>query len=330
MSNCTIRYAKVEDIPAIMGYIDSNWKKDHILARDRRLFEWQYMSGDNVNIVIGVDEQGIIQGMLGFVPYGTDEKKDIALALWKANKSESFLGIKLLLYLKKNEPHMNIVCPGINMKTTSKIYQQVGMEVGTMKQWYRLASRKEYRIAVIESRKIPVVRDSEYHVVQCKTEEEFCEKVNFEKIQGNVTPQKTKEYFVHRYYRHPIYKYNVYVVADDSNVVQGVLVLRVQEHEGAAAVRFVDYIGKPKLLSCITSKLDKIMEEFDAEYIDMYETGIDDNYLVEGGWQSVKQSFNIIPNYFSPFEKRVVDICYSTSDSSAVLFRGDGDQDRPN
>lgn len=330
MGNCTIRYAQLEDISDIMEYIDCNWKKDHILARDRKLFEWQYVSGSKVNIVIGVDEQGTIQGMLGFIPYGDNEQKDIALALWKANKSESFLGIRLLLFLKKNEPCSSIVCPGINMNTTAKIYQQVGMNVGVMKQWYRLQKRDVYKVAVVTDKKIPDVKESEYHLVNYESEKDFVKSVDLEKINGMTTPQKTREYFVHRYFRHPIYQYNVYTVMDSANKVHGVLVLRVQEYNGTAVLRFVDYLGKPDVLSDITTEIDKEMGKLNVEYIDMYETGIDDKYLTQGGWIQVKQTDNIIPNYFSPFETRVIDIYYSSSNPNAVLFRGDGDQDRPN
>lgn len=330
MENCTIRYAQINDISSIMKYIDDNWKKDHILARDRKLFEWQYVSGSKVNIVIGIDEQGEIQGMLGFIPYGNDEQKDIALALWKANKSESFLGIRLLLFLKKNEQCSNIVCPGINMHTTSKIYQQVGMEVGVMKQWYRLADRKEYRIAVVTDKTIPDVNAGEYHLVQCESEKDFCENVDFENIQRGVTPRKTRDYFIHRYFRHPVYQYSIYAIADSTEAIQGVMVLRKQEYDEDAVLRFVDYLGMPELLSCITTELDQEMEKLGVEYIDMYEIGIDDQFLVQGGWLQVKQTQNVIPNYFAPFEARVIDIYYSSSDPNAVLFRGDGDQDRPN
>lgn len=71
------------------------------------------------------------------------------------------------------------------------------------------------------------------------------------------------------------------------------------------------------------------MIENQVEYIDMYETGIQQNMLLEAGWISVKESGNMIPNYFSPYLQRTVDIHYCKSDEKAILFRGDGDQDRP-
>ena len=96
MGNYTIRFAEYDDIPAIMNYIDNYWKKGHILAVNQALFKWQYVNHERVNFVIGLNEENNICGILGFIPYSADDDKDIALALWKARHSESFLGIRLI------------------------------------------------------------------------------------------------------------------------------------------------------------------------------------------------------------------------------------------
>ena len=154
MKDCVIRMAVYEDIPAIMRFIDQYWKKGHILATNRELFEWQYTNDKIVNMVIGVDHEDHIQGILGFIPYHSGSDKDLALALWKANHVKSLLGIRLLSYLKKEVQHRNIVCTGINLETTSKIYTQMGMKIGTMTQWYRLASVEDYKVARVTQREI--------------------------------------------------------------------------------------------------------------------------------------------------------------------------------
>ena len=55
MVDYNIRMATEKDIPSIMKYIDTNWKKNHILARDRKLFTWQYDMNGKVNMIIGED-----------------------------------------------------------------------------------------------------------------------------------------------------------------------------------------------------------------------------------------------------------------------------------
>ena len=62
----------------------------------------------------------------------------------------------------------------------------------------------------------------------------------------------------------------------------------------------------------------------------MHEAGLDADRLYSAGWINVDETNNTIPNYFSPFRQENIDVYYCSSDKEAVLFRGDGDQDRPN
>lgn len=329
MEDCEIRLAVYEDIPVIMRFIDQYWKKGHILALNRELFEWQYTNDQIVNMVIGIDHEGNIQGILGFIPYGNGSDKDIALALWKANQVKSFLGIRLLAYLKKEVPHRNIVCTGINLETTSKIYLQMGMTIGTMTQWYRLSSVEKFKIAKVEYSEIPKVGLSKNSLQQLKSFEETKEFFELYGIDEGHVPFKSAAYICKRYFNHPIYKYLIYGVKGENGKNCALIVLRIQEYRDAKTVRFVDCVGSASVIQTITTELDQIMIDHGAEYIDLYETGLNPEKLKEAGWIPVKESGNIIPNYFSPYEQRIIDIHYCTSDKNAVLFRGDGDQDRP-
>ena len=106
----SIRFANVDDISQIMCFINSYWKKNHILGTNRELFEWQYCSDKKVNMVIGLDDNQQIQGVLGYIPYSNTEEKDFALSLWKVKEGTAFLGVKLLLFLLDNEPHRYMFC----------------------------------------------------------------------------------------------------------------------------------------------------------------------------------------------------------------------------
>lgn len=330
ISSCTIRYAEYNDIPAIMQYIDDYWKKNHILATNRELFEWQYINNERVNFVLGIDESNNIQGILGYVPYSEDDDKDIALALWKANHSESFLGIRLLLFLMKEKKDRDIVCPGINMATTSKIYTQCGFKVGLMNQWYRLSNNREYVIGKIVDNNIPTCRESAYSLILLNSVNDL-EKCKYITSRKNTdTPYKSLEYLKKRYFNHPAYDYLVYEIINQNGESKGIVVLRIQECNDSKVFRFVDFVGEQAVLGLITGELDRLMNQFEVEYIDMYEAGLNEEFLIKAGWRKVKDTGNIIPNYFAPYEQRNVDIYYSTTNENAILFRGDGDQDRPN
>ncbi len=329
----TIRFAKKSDIDKIMKFIDEFWKKGHILSRDKVLFEWQYGNNDGFNIVIGLDKYDNIQGILGYITYDSSDNKDIALALWKANPSTGFLGLRLLKYLMDKEVYNSIICPGINMKTTSKIYEHVGMKVGTMVQWYRLAKKTNYYIAKVVDNKIPPHIDTEndFNVFEVGSIDELKEFYDFRA--SSLTPcipYKSEQYIDKRYFKHPQYRYRIYAITKNGESVNAAIILRIQNSNGSNALRLIDCLGELKYIEFITEDLDRLMEKFDCEYIDVYEAGIDDGLFISAGWTKVDDEGNIIPDYFHPFELKKIDIHYATSDSSAILFKGDGDQDRPN
>ncbi len=324
-----IRFAQKNDIYHIMRFIDDHWQKGHILAQNRELFEWQYLGINKVNMVLGFKD-GLLRGVLGFIIYDESEEKDIALALWKSVQGEQLLGIRLLHFLMNNEPHRAVVCPGINMNTTAAIYERFGFKIGKMSHWYRLRKCPEYHIAKINNDEIPVIGIGEDKIVELEDFDEFSRVFNvYGKQYCESRPFKSFSYIRKRYYNHPSYVYHLVGIKKDEKV-DTVVVYRVQECDGSRVIRIVDLIGNINELRHFMSFFDSYMEKISAEYLDIYEVGLSDDTLQESGLKSVEQSGNIIPNYFAPYLSENIDIYYCISDSDMVLFRGDGDQDRPN
>lgn len=329
MGQLRIRFAETSDVADIMEFIDQYWKKGHILARDKAFFEWQYIHYGRLCFVLGIEATGEIKGILGFIPYDMGERKNITIALWKTIASDQpFLGIELLDYLLSQEPHSTIMCVGIKISTTEKIYKRFGMEVKAMQQWYRLAKRDQYHIAQINQEHIPKTdRQPRFHLQPVMDVDHFEKYFAFIDYGLKTYPEKSIAYLKDRYFNHPKYQYMVYAVETDDGRIS-FAVLRIQELAGYNVLRFVDYIGNLTFLSCITFELDKLLIKYGAEYIDMYEIGVPETLLTAGGWLQVEGSGNIIPNYFSPFERRNI-IIHCSGLPGMVMFRGDGDQDRP-
>lgn len=330
MDDLRIRFAKCYDLEPIMKFIDSYWKKGHILAGNRKMFEWQYgLDEERISFVIG-EENGAIKGVLGFIPYERAMGGDYALALWKTIPSgRPFMGAELLMFLKKEGNARHIVCPGINLRTTERLYRLAGMHVGKMTQWYRLNHQAQaFVIGKICDREIPPLNCGACNYRQYSRFDQLREAFCFDKVGG--VPEKTEKYFEWRYFRHPAYEYIVLGIYGKAQALGAVAVVRIQEYRKAKAIRFVDYIGDFSLFLAATAALDSIMERVGAEYVDLYEAGVGEHILRSSGWKKVDGSGNIIPNYFAPFEQSNVDIYYSASSGHTVLFRGDGDQDRPN
>lgn len=323
-----IRFAEEKDIPSIMKFIDEYWRKDHIMSRDRALFEFQHKWGDEITFVLS-EKDNELTGVLGFIPYGKCNR-DVTLAIWKTNKTEETMqGINMLSFLRDNGDVRTVSAPGINPKTVS-IYKFLGLGTGKMKQWYRLRNMGEYKIAKVVDSAIPIISSKEDVEIKEITEYDQLES-GFgidDCLYRDGQPIKSKEYLKRRYFEHPSFSYLKYGVKYGEKKL--LIVLRVQKCNDSALLRVIDCIGDHELLKLFTPELDVLMKNNDCEYADCYETGVADSILDEGGWRKVADSGNIMPDYFAPFEQRNIDIYYMSEIEGAILFKGDGDMDRPN
>lgn len=331
MVDYNIRYADITDMTAIMEFINIYWRKDHILAKDAELFKWQYANDNKLNMVIGVDENSDIAGILGYIPYGEGDNKDICLALWRAKDGAGFLGLQLLIFLMEDDSHRNVFCNGINLKTTALIYERLGYTVTKLNQWYRLLPDMNYKIAKITDSVIPTVDgNNDFSLVRVDSFEDFNADTSDEMFSEKSYPYKSRQYISKRYFNHPAYDYLVYKVVDIDGVANSTIVFRIQEYDGSRAFRVIDFWGRRKDIYNITANIDELAKQCGAEYIDMYEFGLDENNLNNVGWIRVGSNNNIIPNYFAPYSLCNVDINICYTGDSILLFKGDGDQDRPN
>lgn len=328
-----IKFASINDLDDIMQFIDTNWKKDHILAKDKFFFEYMHRECDEtLSFIISRNNKNEIDAILGYIPYGRGNTIDIFLALWKStNSNDTSLGLKLLNTLLINREHRILACVGINKKTIH-IYKFLGWSVGQLTQWYRIRPKDAYHIAKINNNSIPEVKTNlQYPLLRLNSFEDlenFVEKKVYE--DKSAKPYKEKWYIKKRYFGHPIYRYEVYGIKTEATKIPTIIVLRVEQKNNAQAIRFIDCIGQRNLLGTITTAIDKLLVKKNAEYIDLYEAGLEEDLLLTAGWLKVCDSGNIIPNYFNPFVQENIDILCCSTDPDVVFFKGDGDQDRPN
>lgn len=323
-----IRFAESKDIDGIMTFIDTYWRKGHILGNNRDFFEYEHSLPEGVSYVISEDGAGNINAILGYIPYGKTDR-DIMTVMWKANHTaHSSLGLELFKFLKDNGDARIMASPGSNPKLKG-LYRYLGYQFGKMTQWYRLHKQNIYEIAKIENSNIPKVSSGSPFIILSDwnaLEDSF----DFNNYTRNIKPYKEAWYIKKRYYDHPIYKYNVYGILNDGHKTALIVVFRVINVDGINIVRLIDCIGDFSYMRSLSKLLDAVLEENNAEYVDCYEVGIKDEYMKESGWLKTEGSGNIIPNYFAPFTRENIDLFYFSSDPDIVLFKGDGDQDRPN
>lgn len=332
-----IRFAKKQDIPAIMKFIEQYWASGHILARDREIFEFQYVYGDEVCFVLNENQEtGEIESVLGYIPYGTDGERDIFTAIWKVNKNAGFMqGTELICYLEKYGRCRNLYCVGLAAQAVS-IMKYLRKKIADFEHYYRLnPAVSGYKIAEIHT--IPKQKETAGASADMASQAVFERVSEFERVEAMLQngkderfPYKTPAFVKRRYFEHPEYIYDKWHICMEGK--EALLICRIQEAAGSRVYRVIDCLGDVSCIAGCASLFEKILGENDYEYIDCIVCGIEEAIMSAAGFtRKSEEDGNIIPNYFEPFEKRNITIHnFMPRNVDAIMFKGDGDQDRPN
>lgn len=332
-------FAKAEDIDDIMEYIDTVWKKGHILGTDRAFFEYEFRDGDDVHFLIARDRlhNNIIAAINGFYPCSKDKAHfDIWGCMWSARKDNQdmpMLGVEIgrRLYGLGHRTETGL---GNNQNTAVPIQKRFFKDkTGKMEQYYMLNSRDDYKIADIVEKVSDIGTVCERNPFSMKKITEFQEikeKFDFTRFCDSI-PYKDGWYIEKRFFNHPVYTYDVYGVYNESGVIDALLTLKKVTVEDRSALRLVDFTGDKAVIPYLYENFKAVMTS-DVEYIDFYCYGFEETALQKAGFIKRKEGDNnIIPNYFEPFVRENVDIWFNTTQQGAItICKADSDQDRPN
>lgn len=327
----TIRRAEHKDIPGIMQFMDEYWKPGNVLAKNRDFFEWQFVDGNKLNMFLGIDDEiGKIYGILGGIVYSKSSNPDVSGCTWQVIKSSiPMLGPMLLEYMYK---HLNVrysYAAGLSDDAV-RVNELTGHVIAEMDHYYRLADRAEYKIASVEDKQIPAAEETGYSLKRIFHVEEM-KKVIPEETLAKQLLSKDYDYIEKRYFKHPIYQYDIWKIVDSKGSSQSVLITREEVMKEYKMCKIVDHYGQMEDLGKIAAALDYLMQKNNYEYVDVYSFGIPVEIYERGGFVRCDTTGkNIIPNYFHPFVRENISLRLVDSKVEGVrLFRGDGDQDRP-
>ena len=325
-----IRQADVNDTKDIMAFINSHWKENHILATNEDFFLYEFANGKLLNFLISKNNNDI-EGILGFISYG-HKFSSLFTVIWRAidvKPKPNLIGLRLYFYLKEKYKYSSITSVGVNSSVLN-YYEYMGFKTGKLNQWYRLRKLQKYDLAIVIDSVIPrcfSTEDLNFHKL------EDLKSINyfFRMIEGDSVEAKfmSREFFIKRFYEHPIHEYLLYYVSHNATNKQLIVVMRVDKFNGNSALRIIYLLGDYDVFGTLGNWIDELLVQLNCEYADLYEKGINPKILFYCGFRDVINSRNIIPNYFTPFEQRNITINYATTLEGIILFKGDGDQDRP-
>lgn len=314
------------EVEQLMSFIDSDWKKDHIFVRDRKLFDWQHKGKDNYNFVLAKNEDGIL-GVLGYIPLSQysntlAENNELWLAIWKVKDglNKPGLGLMMLKFLNKKYNNPSICSIGLS-KQVIPIYKAFKYKVGVL-------SHLAFFNNEVESFKIctPALKNKKKFKSNNLTYK-VCDNVSFiDESFFLKNPRKNHAYIINRYVNHPRYNYK-FLLIYKKKFLLSVLIFREIQIDSSKVSRIVDGFGENITNPIFNYNISRFLKEFDYEYIDLVSNI---THMLGSGFVSSSESI-VIPNYFEPFEKRNVQVDYAyKSINDLVIYRGDSDQDRPN
>ena len=345
MSEYNIHICLKSELLELQHFINEHWKKDHILAVNKQMMDWQYYNQEygTYNFVIArhhADDK--IHGILGFIPVRHFDKLSsdtgLFLAMWKIREDigSGGLGLSLLRYLNNLMDPLYISTVGINEKTFS-LYKYMGYKIGYLNHYYIVNThKKDFRIIGNFDGHFhnETLRDKSKRLIRYDKAEllSLCNDNGHSIRASNVVPKKSFYFFYQRFFCHPIYTYSIYGLFQ-YDLLLGLIALRVIAHNTSRVLQIVDYFGNAAGLDGLIDGFQDLLQEYNAEYIDFYNIGLPSDMLAKSGFIMREHSRSvIIPNYFEPFENNNVEIAYAIKCGVAYdysICKGDGDQDRP-
>ena len=200
-----------------------------------------------------------------------------------------------------------------------------------MEQYYILNDKiSEYKIAVApKCEKIITPTLTEHHIKEIKRFEELEDCFDLRQTFKHMSI-KSPEYIKKRYFMHPIYKYRCWIVVDSKNDAEGFFFGREIRLNDAKILRIVDFRGELGVLECIGVPLYDLMYKEGFEYIDLMASDLSMVNMGKAGFERLNPDGDVvIPHYFEPFVQNNIKNYYQ-SNADVVIFKADGDQDRPN
>lgn len=315
-----INQATFKDTYKILNFINKYWKKNHAFVKSKKLFNFQHKDKKKLNWIVAQNiKTKKIEGILGlisknFYSKGRMTKKDdmwIAIIMVEYSlRPSKGLGTEMIKFFYKKFKPNSISAIGINV-AVSNLYKKLGLKIRYLNQYYLKKKKKFSKLTNFEN---VVITD------------------DIKKIKGfNNYDQKFKDYkyFLNRYFKHPIYKYDLYIIFEN-RTVKNFFVFRKVQYGKKLAIRVID-IGNIKLINKFKkNNFYHLINFFKANHLDFINFGIEKFVIKKIGLKLRKSEF--IPHHFEPFERKNINIMFSYISNSKkfYVFKGDSDLDRPN
>ena len=312
-----ISNAKSTDYLAIIKFIDLNWKKNHILCTNLKVFNHFYKVSKNKLGFIIAKDQGNIIGLIGYINNKKFNQKInktvIWLTMWCTKKNaESLVGLKLLDFIEKNFPYNIIASLGVNNRVID-IYRRFGYQCG-----------KADHLFIKRPLKPNIYKKKNWKIKQ-------------ELFRGNLINDnyaKNYTYLNNKYTKSGFYKYLNFSIYFKEQPVCNIVTRKIISKEyNNAILRIIDFSGNINALHNFALLIYKDKKFDDIGNIDILLHNLDKVKIM--GFKKTNRN-EYLPIYFEPLIKKyseknfIYKINKKSKTKNFLIVTGDCDQDRPN
>ena len=325
MSAPVLRLAHPDEAQRVVDFINANFDWKLPLINREEYFRFYYRSGEQLQFALA-EEEGRLLAVAGYIRAANAPGADVWVSVWVAQKGHNGVGLELMAALPRLTGAGVVACNNIRPKTMA-FYRFLGWHAGRVGHFYRLAGLPEYRLAKIaDPTVLPAGGDLSLEPVA-----DAAALAALGMPASPHTPRKDVWYMGRRYFAFPHLTYSVYAAKAGGRLL-AYLVCRVVDSGQGKALRIADFVGDTALLPRLGAAVDRLLKASGAEYAECYCAGVDPAVMAAAGFSERKEGdANILPNYLQPPLFENTEYYYFTSDPARfVLFKADGDQDRPN
>lgn len=336
MSIYDIHFCRFEELDDLCSFIDKYWKKGHVLTYSKDLFEFQHLvdGKEYYDFVIARNlETSEIDGVYGFIESQKYDKSRIIPniawgAIWKVrddvhNKEIGKLGLKLLKYIIKNSDTESFAAIGIS-DINKQIVSCLNFQVDELSHYYIVNEYTNRHIVALN----PIIgTTSKARPIKVS----LIDNINSIIVENHINPYKNIDYFKTRYQQHPIFDYKFLLFIDNERIC-AVAAVRIIDVKDVKIMRIIDMIGTIDSTISIYDSMQQILQKNNLEYVDCLNYGIDEEIFMSLGFQKAPcNDDTVIPEHLDPLEHKYVSLEFEyMGEKPIIVFKGDGDQDRPN
>ncbi len=321
----------ISDCADVQNFIKKNWKKKHILGKNKEFFKWLYFQNKRLNFSI-VRKNNTIVGIMGFIPQKKFDSKlsdnQIALTLSVTSKqAPPGTLFRLFSTIKKNFS-INFITSSGNWNSKLVDYNKLlGFKINAMDHFFILSKKKLKLINSKYKFKFNIKNIGKFKLIKKNTSEKKYRHLFVNK------PKKSLNFLINRYLNHPIFNYEIYEIKNNYKILC-LLVIRLIKVKNENIIKIVDYQGQKKNIVYCGALLNYLIQNYNPEFIDFVSNSFPKNLINKVGFKNkLKFPKLILPDYVNPWVLKNIEIkCGVIRDKKDefLVMRGDGDRDSPN